>query len=103
MANCAIGASELFVSGEWMDAMFCWLTNGGDPTLAVVIPLFFYGTVLTSYFTVGSSPLIPAVVSLILAGVIFSAFPATAITIIGVTVLLITTIGGLALTWRMGR
>ena len=102
MADCAIGAADLFVSGEWMDAVYCWLTSGGDPALSVVIPLFVYGTVLASYFTVGSSPLIPAVVSLILAGVIFSAFPASAITIIGVTVLVITAIGGLALTWRMG-
>ena len=101
--NCIDGAADMFVDGQWTDAAYCWLSAGGDPTLSVVLPLFMYGIILLSYFIVGESPLIPSVVSLILAGVIFQSFPATATTIIGVAVLFTLAIGGLALTWRLGR
>ncbi len=62
-----------------------------------------YGTVLVGYLIVGSSPLIPVVVSIILAGVIFVSFPAGALQIVVITMLTVLSIGGLVLTWRMGR
>ena len=101
--NCTGDPAGMFVGGEWMDAIACWLTVGGDPALAVVMPLFIYGAILIAFFIVGQSPLIPSVVSIILAGVIFAAFPASGVTIIGVTTLFVVAIGGLALTWRLGR
>lgn len=102
-ADCARGFTDLMTSGEFMDAVYCFLTNGGDPVLTVTVPLIIYGTILMAYFIVGSSPLIPTVVSIILAGVIFSAFPATGTTIVALTALFVLTIGGMALTWRLGR
>jgi len=101
--NCFDGASQMFLDGQFTDAAYCWLTSGGDPTLTVVLPLFMYGAVLTAYFIVGESPVIPSVVSIILAGVIFQSFPATGLTLVGVAVLFTLGIGGLALTWRLGR
>jgi len=102
LTTCATDPAAQFVAGEWLNAVSCWLTGGGNPTLAVVMPLFMFGSVLVSMFIVGDSPLIPAVVSIIFAGVIFTAFPANAVTIVGVTVLFVVAIGGLALTWRLG-
>ncbi len=96
-------AGDLFVQGEWFQAIQCWLTAGGDPTLTLIIPSVIYGTVLVGYFIVGSSPLIPVVVSIILAGVIFVSFPAGALQIVVITMLTVLSIGGLVLTWRMGR
>jgi hypothetical protein len=103
MVTCTDNNSQQFVNGEWQDAIVCFLTNSGDPTLSVVIPLFCFGAVMISYFIVGKSPVIPAVVSLVLGGVLFAAFPADALTIIGIAVLLVVTVGGLALTWRLGE
>jgi len=71
--------------------------------LTLIIPSVIYGTVLVGYFIVGSSPLIPVVVSIILAGVIFVSFPAGALQIVVITMLTVLSIGGLVLTWRMGR
>ncbi|GAA1391875.1 hypothetical protein GCM10009661_84490 [Catellatospora chokoriensis] len=102
-ADCAQGLRDLFASGDWMDAAYCFLTGGGDPVLTVMVPLVIYSTILLAYFIVGSSPLLPSVVSIILAGVIFSAFPATATTLVALSALVVLSIGGMALTWRLGR
>jgi hypothetical protein len=99
--NCTPGASNLFVSGEWFDAIVCWLTGGLDPTLSVVIPTFMFGAILSSYFIVGSSPIIPAVISIIFAGVLFVSFPASATTLIMLLVLFALAGGMLLTSWRL--
>jgi hypothetical protein len=100
---CSAGGTELFVAGEWQEAIVCFLTGSGDPTLQVVVPVFIFGSVMVSYFAIGESPIIPAVVSIVLAGVLFASFPANVLTIVGIAVLLMVTVGGLALTWRLGE
>lgn len=85
-----------------MDAIFCWMTNSGDPTLSIVVPTLIYGSILTGMFITTSSPLMPVVVSIILAGIIFAAFPATGLTIALITIMLVLSAGGLVLTWRLG-
>ena len=102
-SGCYADPAGMFSDGEWFDALYCWLTAGGDPALAVAMPVLIYGTVLTGYFIVGSSPIIPVVMSLILAGVIFVTFPASALTILIVTILVVMSAAGMALTWRLGR
>ena len=101
--SCYETPADMFADGDWMDAVVCWLTAGGDPALMVVVPMAIYGTVLGAMFIVGGSPLIPTVISIILAGVIFTAFPANAVTIVAVTIMLMLSVGGTMLTWRMGR
>lgn len=103
MASCYADSAQMFVDGEWLDAIYCWLTSGGDPTLTVVVPTLIYGVVLVGMFVVGQSPVMPVVVSIILAGVIFAAFPASGITVILISIMLMLSIGGTLLTWRMGR
>ena len=102
ITNCT-DAAEMFKEGEWMDAVACWLTAGGDPALTVVVPSLIYGTVLMGYFIVGKSPIIPVIVSIILAGVIFAAFPASAMTILLIAILVTMSVAGMVLTWRLGR
>ena len=100
---CETEAGEMFLAGDWFASMQCWLTGGGEPILQVFVPSVIYGTILVGYFVVGSSPLIPIVVSIILAGVIFVAFPASALQIVTITMISVLAIGGLVLTWRLGR
>lgn len=101
--TCSTAAADMFVSGSWFDAIVCWLTAGGDPTLQVVMPTFLYGAVLLSMFVVGQSIIMPVVISLILGGVIFVAFPANALTLLIMAVLLTLSIAGTVVTWRIGR
>ena len=100
--TCTDTIANLFQSGEWMDAVYCWLTNGGDPTLTIIIPTLIYGTVLTAMFIVGQSPIMPVITSIILAGVVFAAFPATGLTIALITIMLTLSVAGMVLTWRLG-
>lgn len=100
---CETQAQEMFLAGDWFDAIQCWLTAGGEPTLTVVIPSVIYGAILVSYFIVGSSPLIPVVVSLILGGVVLVVLPGAALQIAVMTVISVLAIGGTVLTWRAGR
>lgn len=100
---CETQAGEMFTGGEWFDAMQCWLTGAGDPTLQVLVPTLLYGTILVAYFIVGSSPLIPVVVTIILGGVILVSFPGGAMQIVVITVLVVLALAGTVLTWRIGR
>ncbi|WP_435551948.1 hypothetical protein [Natrinema sp. CGMCC1.2065] len=100
---CETKAADLFLEGEWFESFQCWITAGGDPTLQMLMPSVIWGVILVAFFVVGSSPLIPVVLSIILAGVIFVAFPAGALQIVVMTMLTVLSVGGLVLTWRMGR
>lgn len=100
---CETEAADLFVEGEWFQSIQCWLTAGGDPTMSVIVPSVIWGTLLIAYFIVGSSPLIPVVISLIFAGIIFVAMPGAALQIAIITIITVLAVGGMVLTWRMGR
>ena len=94
---------RMLIDGQWLDAIQQFFTGGGDPTLQVVMPTALYGGLLLALFTTSSSSVLPTVVSIILAGVIFTAFPATAVTVVLILVLFTIAVGGQVLTWRMGR
>lgn len=96
-------AGDLFVEGEWFKAMQTFFTTGGDPTLQMLVPAVIYSTILVGYFIVGSSPLIPVVITIIFAGVIFVGFPASALQIIVLTLITTLAVAGLVMTWRFGR
>lgn len=94
---------QMLMDGQWMDAIVCFHTAGNDPTLSVVVPTAVYGVLLVSLFIYSSSVVMPVVVSVILAGVLFVAFPAGAVTLVVLAILFILAAGGQALVWRMGR
>jgi len=93
----------MLVDGQFMDAIICFLTGGGDPLLEVLVPTAVYGSILLSMFIFGSSVLMPVIVSIILGGVIVAVFPATATTIVILAVMGTLAAAGQALVWRMGR
>ena len=101
--TCGDDVGDMLTRGEWFDAVQCWLTMGGDPTLTVVMPSFIYGALLIATFITTQSPLMPVVYSLILGGVIFVAFPANALTLIVLTVMFTFATVATAATWRLGR
>lgn len=101
--NCTNDLGEQFANGEWMDSIMCFLTGGGTPSMQVVVPTMIYGTILVALFIKGESPLIPVVISIILSGVIFVAFPASAAQIVIIAILTILSVAGLVLMWRVGR
>jgi len=85
-----------------MDSVICFLTNSGDPTMSVLAPTAIYGGILLSMFIFASSAVIPIIVSIILAGVIFVAFPANAVTVIVLAMITLLAAAGQALVWRTG-
>jgi len=93
---------DMLINGDWMDAVICFLTASGDPTMQIVAPTAIYGAILLGMFIFSDSAVMPMVVSIILAGVIFAAFPANAITLIVLMVMFGLAAGGQALSWRMG-
>ena len=101
--SCTDDVGQMFANGEWLDAVYCWLTMGGDPTLSVVMPSFVYGALLIATFITTQSPLMPVVYSLILGGVIFVVFPANALTLVVLTVMFTFAAVATAATWRLGR
>lgn len=101
--SCTNEVGQMFAEGDWFDAVVCWLTMGGDPTLSVVMPSFIYGALLIAMFITTQSPLMPVIFSLILGGVIFVVFPANALTLIVLTVMFTFAMVATAATWRIGR
>jgi hypothetical protein len=92
----------MLVAGEWMDAVVCFTTGSGDPTLTLIVPTMMYSVILLGLYIVGESPVIPVVISIIMAGVIFTAFPTNATSIVLIVIIFVLAIGGFLLTNRFG-
>lgn len=101
--TCPTDLQTMFRNGDFMDSIICFLTANGDPTLMVLVPTAIYGSVLLAMFIFAQSALIPIVISIILAGVLFVAFPSGAVTVVLLAMLFLIAAAGQALTWRMGR
>jgi hypothetical protein len=97
------GLQDQFANGEFLNSILQFLTGCGDPTLQVLVPGALYGSVLLAMFIFGQSALMPMVVSIILAGVIFVTFPTSGVTVVLLGMMFLIAAAGQALTWRMGR
>ena len=100
ISTCTSNGSELFRSGEFMQSMACFFTQGGDPTLSVAVPLFMWAAILLAFYIATGSLVMPAVIGIIFAGVIFVSLPASATTIALVAILTLLSLGGLLLSLR---
>ena len=94
---------DLLTDFAWLEAIMEFLTAGGSETLSIVMPSFIYGVLMVGYFTIGRSPIMPVVLSIIFAGVVFAFVPTAVGTIVGIAVLGALATGGLILMWRMGQ
>jgi hypothetical protein len=94
---------QLLQDGDWLEAIEWFLTQGGDPTLQLVMPTAIYGGALLGLFIYSSSVVLPMSIAIILGGVILSAFPSSALTVIVLGTLFALAAAGQLLTFRSGR
>lgn len=94
---------EIFFEGEWFHAAWCFFTSGGDPAMQVFASTAIFGTMLLGLYITSQSLLLPAVVSIILAGVIFAMFPASGVSLVLILLLLLFGVGGTLITWQLSR
>lgn len=93
---------DMLLEFRWLDAVVEFLTGGGSETLAIVMPSMLYGSVMAGYFVVGRSPIIPVVLSIVFAALVFAYIPSAIGQIVGLAVLGMLATGGLILMWRIG-
>lgn len=91
---------ELLEDGRFIDAIRWFLTNGGDPTLELVMPTAVYGGCLLAMFIFSKSLIMPLVIAIILGGVILATFPSNALTLVVLGLLFVLAAAGQLLTWR---
>ena len=103
LAASADSLQDMLFEFRFLDAIMHFLTAGGNEALSVVMPTFIYGVIMTAFFAVGRSPIIPVVLSIIFAAGVWATVPAGAAKIIGIAVLGIVSVAGLALQWRLGE
>jgi len=94
---------DLLQDGKWLEAVEWFLTNGGDPTLELVMPTAIYGGALLGLFVYSSSVVLPMVIAIILGGVILASFPSSALTLVVLGVLFTLAAAGQLLTFRSGQ
>jgi len=85
---------EFFVSGDFIVGWDCTMT-GGDPATQLFMFGVIFGGVELALFGVSGSVVIPAIVAILMGGVMFSLLPASFVTFALVAVLML--LGGLGL------
>ena len=93
---------ELFADGYFVAGWDCTMT-GGDPMQQVLMGGIIFGAVGLSLFISTGSLLIPSVLAILFAGVIFALLPPTMVNIALVAMLLILSAAGIMLTRRIDR
>lgn len=92
---------DLFVDGWFVKGWQCTMA-GGDNGVMMVLSTFILGAVGLALWIATGSLAIPAVLGILLAGVLFATLPATAVNIALIALLLLLSAGGLLLTLRAG-
>lgn len=92
---------DLWIDGEFVAAWECAMT-GGDPVTQLLFFTLIFGGLQLSLFVTTSSIVIPAVVSILVGGVIFALLPATMVNLALVAVLLLLGALGLLIVFRSG-
>jgi len=99
MVDCPTDLQQAFLDGEFINSMMC-VYLGDGPTMQVMVPTAVYGVVLLSLFLSSDSIIIPAVVGLILGGVMLAVMPAPAMGVIAIAIALFLTVGVFTLARR---
>ena len=93
---------ELFVEGYFVAGWDCAMT-GGDSMLQLVFGMMIFGAVGLSLFVTTGSLLIPSILAILFAGVIFTLLPPTIVNIALVALMLSIGAAGILLTRRIDR
>lgn len=78
---------SLFIEGWFIRGWQCTMTGGNESTL-LLLTLMIYGGVGAALFISTGSMLIPVVLSVLLAGILFVTLPATAANLVTIALLL---------------
>lgn len=98
--SCPDNLQQGLLEGEWLQSLICVYTTG-DPTMELVIPMFIYGGIMLALYRSSGTIAMPSVVGVIFAGVMLSALPATAMTLVTVTLVLAVSIGAFLVARRL--
>lgn len=92
---------EFFVEGHPMTGWDCAMT-GGDPQLQLLFGAMLFGSVGLSLFITTGSLVIPSVLAILFAGVIFALLPPTVVNLLLVALLLSLSAAGFIFQSRIG-
>lgn len=92
---------DLFIDGWFVQGWSCAMT-GGDQTTELLFMLITFAAVGVSLFVTTGSLIIPSILGLLLAGMLFAVLPATAINVAMIVLLLVLSAGGLLVVYRAG-
>jgi len=92
---------DFFVDGFFIKGWQCTMA-GGDSSVLLVLSLMIFGAIGLATFISTGSLAIPAVLGVLLAGMLFVILPATAVNIAVIALLATLSVGGMLLTLRFG-
>lgn len=92
---------QLFVDGWFVKGWQCTMAGGQSSTLLVLSLIIFAAVGLSTFIATGSLA-IPAVLGILLAGILFAILPATAVNIAVIALIATLSVGGMLITLRFG-
>lgn len=92
---------DFFIDGWFVAGWQCTMAGGNSETLLALSLLIFAAIGLATFISTGSLA-IPAVLGVLLAGVLFVILPPTAVNIAVIALLAVLSVGGMMLTLRFG-
>jgi len=92
---------DFFVDGWFIKGWQCTMAGGSSSVLLVLTLVIFAAIGLALFISTGSLA-IPAVLGLLLSGILFAILPATAVNIAVIALVATLSVGGMLLTLRFG-
>lgn len=92
---------DLFVDGWFVKGWQCTMA-GGDPTVLLLLATLIFGAIGLATFISSGSLAIPAVLGVLLSGILLVVLPATPLNIFVIALVAVLSVGGLLLTLRFG-
>jgi len=92
---------DFFVDGWFIKGWQCTMAGGNSATLLVLSLVIFGAIGLATFISTGSLA-IPAVLGILLSGILFAVLPATALNVFVIALLAVLSVGGMLVTLRFG-
>lgn len=92
---------DLFVDGWFVKGWQCTMA-GGDPSILLLLSTLIFGAIGLATFISSGSLAIPAVLGVLLSGILLAVLPATPLNILVIALIAVLSVGGLLLTLRFG-
>jgi hypothetical protein len=92
---------DLFINGYMIKGWQCTMAGGDSGVLLTLGLIIFGGVGLATFISTGSLA-IPAVLGVLLSGILLTVLPATPINILVIALVAVLSVGGLMMTLRFG-